>query len=330
MAKKEFGLVAVGNALVDVLALTDEASFGKLAQQFNMQRGAMNGISAERGNQLHAAMGRATEMPGGSAANSLFGFASFGGKGAFMGKVAGDRFGLVFAGDMCVQDIHFKTPFHSGTLETGRSYILVTPDKERTMNTYIGASATLSPADMDEELIAKSRIMLLEGYLFDRPTTKKAFMKAALAARSAGTKVAFTLSDHNCVLSHHADFRALAANHTDILIGNEKEFIRLTSSRDFEMAARRGQKLCDTLAMTRGAQGVLIIDRGQRYDIPAEPAQVVDTTGAGDAFAAGFLFGISEGMTPEEAGKLGAKAASRTIGHVGARLPGAKNSDLLL
>lgn len=331
MAKKDFGLVVVGNALVDVLARADEAFVAQQARDHGMKRGAMNLISAERAKELYALMGPAEEMSGGSGANSLSGFASFGGKGAFIGKVADDEFGEIFTHDLRAQGIHFGTPAYNGLLESGRSYILVTPDKERTMNTYLGASTKIDIADIDDILIARSRILLLEGYLFDEQSAKNAFLRAARAARTGGTQVAFTLSDHRCVERHHADFDRLVHNYVDILIGNEKEIQALTLKPTFEAAVQAIKGACNTLVLTRGAKGALIIRDGQSYDIPAiPPEKLEDTTGAGDAFAGGVLYGLSEKMTADKAGLLGAKAASKTISHIGARSPGVKFSDLLL
>ena len=327
MAKKDFGLVVVGNALVDILS---QESDGFIKAHKGMQKGAMNLIDTERGHQIYDAMGPATEMSGGSVANSLSVFASFGGSGVFIGKIADDEFGEVFSHDLKAQGITFTTKPYQGDLQTGRSYIVVTPDKQRTMNTYLGASTEISETDIDEELIVRSEILLLEGYLMDKPKAKQAFKKAASFAKQHGTKVAFTLSDHNCVGRHHQEFMDLVRNDVDILIGNEEEIQALTLTETFEDAAQMASGLSEIAVLTKGKDGALIINNGERYEIPTfPPEKIVDTTGAGDAFAGGVLYGFSAGMTPDEAGVLGAKAASKTISHIGARNPDTKFKALL-
>lgn len=330
MAKKEWGLAVVGNALVDILADADEAFVAAQARQCGMQRGAMNLINPERARELYGLMGQGTVMSGGSGANSLSAFASFGGRGAFMGKVADDELGGIFRHDMQSQGIGFDTPVYAGALETGRSYILVTPDGERTMNTYLGASTEIMEADIDEAAIAGARILLLEGYLFDRPEARRAFEKAAAIAAAAGTQVAFTLSDHRCVERHHADFVSFVRNHTALLIGNEKEMRSLTLQADFESAAAAARDLCGMLVLTRGARGAVIVCGAATHEIAAaRPEKIVDTTGAGDAFAGGLLYGLTQGMPPGDAGALGAKAAALTIAHIGARSPHVSFATLL-
>ncbi|HTK83469.1 MAG TPA: adenosine kinase [Patescibacteria group bacterium] len=323
---KNFGLVAIGNALVDVLARVDD----NFLQARAMLKGGMALIDTAAAQALAAAVQAEKEMSGGSAANSLAGFVSYGGNGAFLGKVAGDRFGGVFRADMDSQGVHFPTAPHTGAEETGRSYIMVTPDGERTMNTYLGANAAFGPDDVDEDVIADAKIILVEGYLFDQPGTKAAFIKAANAAHAAGTKVAFTLSDHKCVGRHHAEFADLVENHVDILFGNEKELKALTLKEDFDDAARDIGSKCAVAIITRGSKGAVIVADGVQHVIaPVKPRALVDTTGAGDAFAAGVLYGLAEGRSYDEAGHLGAMAASHTISHTGARDPAVKFSSFL-
>lgn len=327
--KKRFGLVAVGNAIVDVLV---PASDDFIASQKGngMKKGTMTLIDPARAGELYTLIGPGQEMSGGSAANTLSGFVSFGGRGAFVGKVAADDFGAVFRHDMQSQGIHYATPPLETGNATGRSYILVTPDGERTMNTCLGANACFGPGDIDESLVADAEIVLLEGYLYDRPEAKAAFEKAVVAAKESGAKIAFTLSDSRCVERHHADFMNLVANHVDILFANRKEIMALTLKDSFEEAAESARGLCETAVLTRGAQGALILQGNRSFTIPPVPVEnPVDTTGAGDAFAAGVLYGLSVGLPPQECGNLGAKAASRTIGHIGARSPGVRFSDLL-
>jgi sugar/nucleoside kinase (ribokinase family) len=287
-------------------------------------------IDKDRSKELYKEISPEHEMSGGSAANSLSGFVSFGGKGAFIGKTADDNFGKVFRNDLRAQGIHYATPLTQENDATGLSYILVTPDGERTMNTYLGANAYFGPRDIDEKLIAQSKIVLLEGYLFDKPGAKAAFYKAAQAAQKAGTKIAFTLSDSKCVERHHADFTDFVAKYVDILFANQREIKALTLKKEFDDAAWDARHMCETVVITRGAKGAQISHQGATYHIRPQPvSKLVDTTGAGDAFAAGVLYGLSEGMDPARCGELGAKAASGTIAHIGARSPGVKFSDLL-
>lgn len=321
--KRKFGLVAIGDALVDILVHTDDVPAG-------MKKGGMTLVGRQEAAVVYAQAGAGMLMSGGSAANSLSGFVSFGGKGAFIGKTADDEFGAVFRNDLQRQGISFTTSPQTGGEETGRSIILITPDGERTMNTYLGANGAFGPDDVDEALIAQADIVLLEGYLFDKPDAKAAFMKAAEVAKDAGTKVAFTLSDAKCVERHHADFKALVNGYVDILFANEREIKALTLKDDFAEAVEAVRGSCETAVITRGAKGALIVTAARDCAIaPVKPKKLEDTTGAGDAFAAGVLYGLSEGMSPAEAGVLGAKAASATIAHVGARSPDVRFADLL-
>ena len=325
MVKRKFGLVAVGDALVDVLVHMDTLPAG-------MKKGGMTLVDRAQASAFYDQIGPGLEMSGGSAANTLSGFVSFGGAGAFIGKVADDQLGEIFKHDLEAQGIAYQVVPYSGTEEeTGRSMIVITPDGERSMNTYLGANGSFSPDDIDEGLIAQGSIVLLEGYLFDKPEAKAAFMKAAAAAKAAGTKVAFTLSDAKCVERHHADFVNLVDNYVDILFANEKEIKALTMKSDFNDSAAVIRGRCETVVLTRGSQGALIVAAdGSDYKIdPVKPEKLEDTTGAGDAFAAGVLYGLSEGMNPAQAGSLGARAASLTISHIGARSPDVKFSKLL-
>ncbi len=327
-ARKIFGLTGVGNALVDVLAYTDEA-FIMAQESRGMKKGAMMLVDAARARELYDIIGPTQEMSGGSVANTVSGFASFGGRAAFIGKTGDDQFGTVFRHDMNAQGVRFSTSPERGK-DTGRSYILVTPDGERTMNTHLGANEHFGPDDIDEKMIAASKIILLEGYLYDRPGAKAAFEKAVAIAKKAGTKVAFTLSDYRCVERHHDDFTRLVRDHVDILIGNQREIRAFTLQNDFEKACEAVRPLCETIVLTRGAKGARILRDGETHDIaPAPREKLVDTTGAGDAFAAGVLFGLSKNLPPQKCGELGAKAAAKTISHIGARSPGVKFSDLL-
>ncbi len=316
----ELDVVGVGNALVDVLTHTDDAFIAEQEAASGMKRGTMNLIDERRAVELYGLMGQGTEVSGGSAANTLAGLASFGGKGGFIGKVADDQLGQVFTHDMRTNGTVYRTqPLILGP-KTGRCLILVTPDAERTMNTYLGAAVELCPADIDEDLIGSGRVTYLEGYLFDKPAAKDAFREAGKIAHDAGRKVSLTLSDPFCVERHRADFLNLVHGHTDILFANEDEIKSLFKVGDFDAAVRLVAKACETAVLTRSEKGAVIVHNEQIYEIPAEPvARVVDTTGAGDQFAAGFLFGYTRNMPADVCGRLGARAAAEIISHIGPR-----------
>ena len=289
MSDTKFGVVAVGNALVDVLSQVPE-TFIEEQKEHGMEKGAMTLIDEVRAVDLYTQMPQGTETSGGSAANTMAGFASFGGQGAFIGKVADDNLGKVFQNDIKSLGVNFATlPLVMGA-HTGRCMILVTPDADRTMNTFLGASVELSPVDIDADLIASAKITYLEGYLFDREQAKAAFIAAANLAHENGRKIALTLSDPFCVDRHRDDFLNLVENHVEIA------------------------------AITRSEKGAIIIANGETIKIDAVPVEkVIDTTGAGDQFAAGFLYGHTEGKPLAECGKLGAIAAAEVISHIGPR-----------
>jgi sugar/nucleoside kinase (ribokinase family) len=322
-------MVAVGNALVDVLTQVDE-QFIIDQQAEGMKKGAMILIDTPRAKDLYRMMGVTHEMSGGSAANSVSGFASFGGQGAFIGKVGEDRIGHVFRADMNAQGIAYNTPSFVGAEETGRCYIMITPDGERTMNTYLGTNLHFRPRDVDEAMVRNAQYALLEGYLFDRPDAKRAFEKVARVGKPAGTQIAMTLSDSFCVERHHADFKRIVQDSVDVLFASEKEIKAYALTQDFEEAARIAAADVHTAVLTRGAKGAVILSGGQRFDIAAiKPKKFVDTTGAGDAFAGGVLYGLSEGMSLDKCGRLGAMAATVTISHTGGRSPDVRFRDLL-
>ncbi|MGB0718879.1 MAG: adenosine kinase [Bdellovibrionales bacterium] len=320
MSEPKLGVVAVGNALVDVIAKTGEDFIADQARTYGMEKGAMTLIDEPRAVELYAQMGPGTETSGGSAANTMAGFASFGGKGGFIGKVADDALGQIFQHDIKSLGITFNTqPLVMGA-KTGRCLILVTPDAQRTMNTFLGASVELSANDVDTDLIAQAQVTYLEGYLYDRDQAKAAFITAAEAAHAAGHRVALSLSDPFCVDRHRHDFLNLVENHVDILFANEEEIKSLYMQQDFEDAKSAVSGMCEIAALTRGKNGVCVLGSGEEIAIPALPvAEVVDTTGAGDQFAAGFLYGFTEGKSLEEAAKLGVLAASEVISHIGPR-----------
>ena len=316
MAESKWDVVGIGNAIVDVLAHADDAF---IAAQ-GMSKGAMNLIEADRAEALYKAIGPAVEQSGGSAANTIAGLASLGGKGAYIGKVAQDQLGDIFAHDLKAGGIHFEISRLIGGAPTARSFILITPDSQRTMNTYLGACVALTPDDIDEATIAGGEVLYLEGYLWDRTEAKQAFLKAARLAHKAGRKVALTLSDSFCVARHHESFLDLVNNHVDILFANEAEIVALYRTTDFDGALKVVRDLGKTAALTRSAQGSVVLDAKEIHVIPAAPvAKVVDTTGAGDLYAAGFLYGLTHKLGLAKAGLIASIAAAEVISHVGPR-----------
>lgn len=328
MSDTKYGVVAVGNALVDVLSQTSEDFIAQQKTEHGMEKGAMTLVEETRAVDLYAQMPQGIETSGGSAANTMAGFASFGGKGAFIGKVADDALGKTYKNDIQSLGVTFDTmPLILGA-STGRCMILVTPDADRTMNTFLGASVELSPVDVDQDLIASAKVTYLEGYLFDRDQAKEAFIAAAEYAHKAGHRIALTLSDPFCVDRHRHDFLQLVENHVDILFANEDEIKSLFMQEDFDDAISAISKHVEIAAITRSDKGAVIIAGDQQITIDAVPVEnVIDTTGAGDQFAAGFLYGFTEGKSLEESGKLGAIAAAEVISHMGAR-PAVKLAEL--
>lgn len=324
----QIDLIGIGNALVDVLANVDEA-FITAEQENGMTKGGMMLIDQDRAKAIYDKMPPAVEVSGGSASNTMAGFASLGGNGAFIGKVAKDQLGDVFAHDLTSQGLQFSTTRLDNGLETGRCMILVTPDAERTMNTFLGAAVELHPEDIDESLLSQAQITYLEGYLFDPEHAKNAFRKAGEIIKKHGKKLALTLSDTFCVERHRADFLELINTSVDILFANEAELMALFETDNFDDACNKIQGKCEIVAVTRGAQGSLIITSDDRITIAAvKPAKLIDTTGAGDLFAAGFLFGLTQGKELAQCGNLGAIAASEVISHMGPR-PQTSLADLI-
>src|SRR5688572_22634597 len=269
---------------------------------------------------LYEAMGPGIEASGGSAANTLAGLASLGGTGGFIGRVRDDQLGTVYRHDIGAVGVEFPVPPATDGAPTGRSLIVVTSDAERTMNTLLGAASELSPDDVDETFVARGQVTYLEGYLFDREAAGQAFEKAAAAAHAADRRVALTLSDSFCVERFLESFRELVEREVDILFGNEDELCLLYETDDPFVALEAAEKVCDLVVMTRGADGSLLSDRGNRMEVEAEPVpRVVDTTGAGDLYAAGFLFGLTHGHDLATSARLGSVAAAEVISHVGAR-----------
>jgi sugar/nucleoside kinase (ribokinase family) len=313
-----YDVVAIGNAIVDILSPSDDAF---LAQE-GMAKGSMQLVfSPEEADALYAKMGPGQEVSGGSAANTVAGIAALGGRCGFIGQVADDQLGQVFAHDIRAAGLRFDTAARPGQPTTARCLIFVTPDGQRTMNTYLGASQFLPEAALDRALIADAAILYLEGYLWD-PEEPRAAMRAAIdVARGAGRKVAFTLSDTFCISRHGGDFRALLAEGLiDILFANEAELTALAEVEDVEKAVAAIAPQVPTLVVTRGADGAIAVQGGARAAVPAQPIErVVDTTGAGDLFAAGFLHGQAQGKGLAASLTLGAICAAEVIAHFGAR-----------
>ena len=312
----EHDVVAIGNAIVDVLAESDD----DFVNRNGLERGAMTLIDADRAEALYSLMGPGVEVSGGSAANTVAGIAALGGRAGYIGKVCDDQLGGIFRHDIAAAGVSFATPPIADRPPTARCLILVTPDGQRTMNTYLGACVELGPEDIDEPLIENAQVTYLEGYLWDRPRAKQAFLRAADVAHRAGRRVALTLSDRFCVERHRDSFVDLVAGHVDILFGNAEELLELYQAADLDEAVGRLRRHCPLAAITRGAEGSLVLSDDSIEAVPAHPVErVVDTTGAGDLYAAGFLHGLTRGRTPSACGSMGSIAAAEIIGHFGAR-----------
>ncbi|MGI9169843.1 MAG: adenosine kinase [Caulobacteraceae bacterium] len=309
-------IAAIGNAIVDVIAPAEETF---LAAE-GLARGAMTLIDRDRAERLHARMAPGMETSGGSAANTVAGVASLGGRAAFVGKVADDALGAVFAADMRALGAAFDSAPLTGGAATGRCLINVTPDGERTMCTYLGAATELAPADIAPATVEAAAILYLEGYLFDPPQARRGFARAAALARGAGRRIALTLSDAFVVERHREALLGFIAGQVDILFANEGELIALMGAADFEAAAHAIAGQVAVAAVTRGAAGSVVLAGAERHAVPAVPVEkVVDPTGAGDQYAAGFLFALAAGRPLQDCGRLGALAAAEVISHYGPR-----------
>ena len=317
MTATTYDVLGIGNAIVDILAKTED---GFLAEH-GMSKGAMALIDESRAAAIYQAMGPATEISGGSAANTIAGVADFGARAAFVGKVRDDQLGNVFSHDIRATKVSFDTRQASVGAATARCYILVTPDGERTMNTYLGAAQDLSPADIDPAQIAASSIVYLEGYLWDPTNAKEAFLKASKIAHENKRSVALTLSDAFCVGRYRDEFLDLIKTKTvDLVFANEAELLSLYQTNDFNAALTQLRGDAKLAVVTRSEKGCVVLNSDKATPVPASPVkQVVDTTGAGDLFAAGFLFGLTRGVGHEDCGRLGALAAAEVIQHIGAR-----------
>ena len=318
-AGRSLDVACIGNAIVDVLAHTDDDFLAR----HGMVKGAMQLIDTEAALRIYGDMPPAVEVSGGAAANTAAGVAAFGARSAFVGKVADDELGQVFAHDIRAAGVHFDTVPATGedaAPGTARCLVLVSPDAQRTLNTYLGVAALVGPDDVDPEVLARAAVVYCEGYLWDEPVAKAAIRKAMDSAHAAGTPVSFTLSDGFCVDRHREEFLDLVEGRIDILFANESEICSLYEVDDFDEAARRVRGHCAIACLTRSEKGSVILTAdGDRADVAPVPAEVVDTTGAGDHYAAGFLAGWSRGADLGTAGRMASVAAGEVISHLGAR-----------
>jgi adenosine kinase len=317
MSAAKYDVLGIGNAIFDVLVQTDE----RFLEAHGMTKGGMALIDETRAASIYRDMGPATEMSGGSGANTIVGIAGLGARTAFVGKVRDDQIGRLYTHDIRAAGVAFETKAAIGGPATGCSYILVTPDGERTMNTYLGAAQELTPEDIDEAQVAASAMLYLEGYLWDPKSAKDAFVKAATIAHGAGRQVALTLSDSFCVDRYRDEFLDLMRKGTvDLIFANEAELHSLYQTSDFDTALTQLRRDAKLGIVTRSEKGCVVASKDGVIAVPAFPIQkMVDTTGAGDLFAAGFLFGLVRGAGHENAGRLGALAAAEVIQHIGAR-----------
>ena len=315
-ASSHHDVLGIGNAIVDVIAHTTD----DFLAQHALVKGTMRIVDAQEAERLYDRMGPGLEISGGSVANTMAGIASLGGRGAYIGKVRDDLLGRVFRHDIAAAGVTYRMGLTQHGPATARCLILVTPDAQRTMNTFLGACVELGPKDLDHELIEGAQVTYLEGYLFDPPRAKEAIRRAAEIAHAAGRKVSLTLSDPFCVDRHRADFRDLIERHVDILFANEIEICSLYETKDFDAAVRAVRGHCEIAALTRSARGSVVLTADAAHPVAAASVErVVDTTGAGDLYAAGFLFGLTRGRALADCGRLGSLCAAEIIGHMGAR-----------
>ena len=309
-------VIGLGNAIVDVIAPADE----RLLERLELAKGTMTLIEQERMAALYGQMGPAVEMSGGSCANSMAALAALGASAAYVGKVQSDQLGEVFGHDIRATGVEFRTPPLAAGPPTARCLVLVTPDAQRTMATYLGACVELGPDDVDEAAVAAAKVTYLEGYLWDRPNAKAACLKAAAIAHRHGRQVALSLSDPFCVGRWRAEFADLIAHHVDILIGNEVEICSLYGADELEQAVEQVRGQTRLAALTRSAQGSVLVAGARTERVPAAPvARVIDSTGAGDLYAAGLLYGLTHDLPLAACGRLGSLAAAAVLGQLGAR-----------
>jgi sugar/nucleoside kinase (ribokinase family) len=316
MTSAKLDVLGIGNAIVDVLSRTDDA----FLEKHGLFKGSMRLVDEATAEALYADMGPGVEVSGGSAANTIAGLASFGSATGFIGKVKDDQLGGVFAHDIRALGVEFNTPFATNGLATARCLILVTPDGERTMNTFLGASVGLTPEDIDEDMVRRASVTYLEGYLWDPDNAKQAFVKATGIAKAAGNKVALSLSDAFCVDRHRDSFLDLLRRDVDILFANEAEILSLYQVASFDEALAAARAENKLIVLTRSEKGCVIVEgEAEPVRVVAQVTDVVDTTGAGDQFAAGFLHGFTRGLPLDTCGRLGALAAAEVISHMGPR-----------
>lgn len=316
MSETRFDVVGIGNAIVDVLAHAND----QFINENNLIKGTMSLVDEQTAEVVYGKMGPGIECSGGSAANTIAALASLGSRGAFIGKVRDDQLGAVFRHDITALGIAFETAAASDGASTARCMIHVTPDAQRTMQTYLGASVDLGPDDIDEAMIASAAMTYLEGYLWDPEHAKQAFRKAAQVAEGAGRLVALSLSDPFCVDRHRDDFLDLVKNHVNVVFANEEEIMSLYQVENFDDALQHVRSDCDIAALTRSEKGSVIVRGDEVHIVDAEAVDhIVDTTGAGDAYAAGFLHGLTSGQPLDRCARLGGIAAAEIISHVGAR-----------
>ncbi|MBM85403.1 MAG: adenosine kinase [Rhodospirillaceae bacterium] len=316
MSDKSIDVTGIGNAIVDIISPTTD----RFLSLNGIKKGAMTLIDESRSNVLYEQMEPGIEMSGGSAANTIVGVTQLGGTAAFIGKVKDDALGRTFRNDITARGVEYETAPNGGGPRTASCLVLVTPDAQRSMNTYLGACASLGPEDVNEDQVRRSKVVYLEGYLWDPPRAKDAFLKAATIAHDHGGLVSLSLSDPFCVNRHREEFRDLVEQHVDILFANEAEIISLYEAGEFDEALQAVRGNCEAVALTRGAKGSVVLSGDTIYDLDPEPTkEVVDTTGAGDFYAAGFLYGYTHGKQLAQCGRLGGIAASEIITHYGAR-----------
>lgn len=314
---KSYQVVGIGNALVDVLSHCED----RFLRENGVEKGIMQLIDTSRAAELYAKMGPAMEISGGSAANTIAGIAALGGHTAYVGKVKDDQLGAIFAHDIRALGARYETPLSPADAsdETGRCMVLVSPDGERSMSTYLGVSEHLSVGDIDEAMMADADWLYLEGYRFDGPESHDAFAKAIEACKAAGGKISLTLSDPFCVERHRDAFREMIQNDIDLLFCNEHEMMAMYQTGDLETALAEARQEIEIVACTIGERGALVLSGDTRQHVKAVPTHIEDATGAGDLFAAGFLFGLTHGKDLGTCGQMGCIAASEIISHIGAR-----------
>jgi sugar/nucleoside kinase (ribokinase family) len=315
MRDKTYDVVGLGSAIVDAIAHASDA----FVEEWGIEKGGMTLIDEHRAHLLYDAMAPATETSGGSAANTVAGVASFGGRAAFIGTVRDDQLGEIFRHDIRACGVDYDVPSGTEGPSTARCLILVTPDAQRSMSTYLGISSLIEPENVDEELVASAKVVYCEGYLWDMPQSIEAIKKAFDRARDAGGKVGFALSDDFCVDRHREDWLQLVDDRVDLLFANAEEICSLYEVDDVEAAIPAVRGRCEVAAITCSAQGSIIVTADEVLRVPAEPADVVDTTGAGDLYAAGFLHAYTQGRDLETCARLGSAAAAEVISHLGAR-----------